>query len=239
MAISCRELINDCAKANGKLGPGRTLSESEFADAFRILQRLLDAWAIEPLLVYATKRDVAALVPSHSPITLGPGGDWPTRPLKIDGIGLVLTGTAPSVETPLAMLTDAEYANQRTKDLTSTLPTLAWYSPKWPLGELYLWPVPLQANSVALYYKQQLEKPDDIEDILDLPPGYELALVDQMAVSTCVLFDQKMTPELYAAARESKARVKSANHTVEAMRCDPAIVNASHAPGIASFYSGE
>lgn len=238
--VTAADLINDAARINGKLGPGRTLSQSEQDDALRIFQRLVDAWTIESLMIFSRTRSTYTLIPGRAPITIGSYGDWETpRPIRIESMGLVLTGVSPSVETPIEMLTDDQWAAKRVKDLASNLPRQCWYNDGWPLGSLYFWPVPIVANDVALYHWAQLTGPAALESIIRFPPGYEQAFVDNLAVATCPLFGRRPTPELQASALESKARLKRYNHTADLMRVDAAIAKGNSAPGIAQFYSGE
>lgn len=234
------DIINDAARASGKLGPGRMLSQSEQDDALRIFQRMVDAWTIERLMVFSITRDTYTLIPGQSPITVGPSGDWVApRPLRIEGMGLVLTNVTPHVETPIKVLTDDQWEGKRVKVLESNLPRECWYNDGWPLGELYFWPVPLEANDIALYTWSQLTAPTSLESIVRFPPGYEQAIVDNLAVQTCALFGRRATPELMDAASSGKARIKRYNHTSDLMRCDRAISGGPQAPGIAQFYSGE
>ena len=238
--VTAADLINDAARASGKLGPGRTLSQSEQDDALRIFQRMVDAWSIESLMIFSRTRTTYTLIPGQAQITIGPVGDWEaTRPIRIESLGLVLTSVSPHVETPIEILTDDQWAAKRVKDLSSNLPRQCWINDSWPLTSLYFWPVPLEANDIALYHWAQLATPTSLDSIIRFPPGYEQAFVDNLAVATCALFGRRALPELMAAALEGKARLKRHNHTADLMRVDRAISNATQAPGIAQFYSGE
>ena len=238
--VTAADLINDAARANGKLGPGRTLSQSEQDDALRIFQRMVDAWTVESLMIFSRTRTTYTIVPGLAPVNIGPVGDWiAPRPLRIESMGLVLTSVSPHVETPIEILTDDQWAAKRVKDLSSNLPRQCWVNDGWPLTALYFWPVPLEANDIAIYHWAQLTTPTSLESIIRFPPGYEQAFVDNLAVATCALFGRRATPELMEAARGGKARLKRYNHAADLMRVDRAISGSTQAPGIAQFYSGE
>lgn len=203
------DLINDAARANGKLGPGRTLSTVEQTDALRIFRRMVDAWSIERLMIADIRRDTYTLTPSLSPHTIGPGGDFDAaRPVRIERMGLVLTGGS---EIPIELLTDQQWAELSVKELESNLPTKCHYSATVPLGELHFWPVPLEACDVALYTWSQLTAPPALDSEIVFPPGYEQAIVDNLAVLTCPLFGRQITPMLLEAANKGKARLKGFN----------------------------
>jgi len=242
MSATAKELLNDAARTNGKLGPGRTLSVSEEADSLRVFQRMIDAWNAEQLLLYSISRDTYGLVSGKSPITIGPGpgSDWVApRPLRLEGLGLVLTYTYPHVETPIKILTNNEWERHTTKDLQSNLPREAWYNNGWPNGEFFFYPVPLEGNDVAVYGWDHLTEPVALDTIISLPPGYEQAIVFNLAVLTCILFQRPVTDYLMQTAIESKALIKRTNYTIDLLRCDPAITGHAAVPGIGQFYSGE
>lgn len=237
--VTAADLINDAARANGKLGPGRTLSASEQGDALRIFQRMIDAWTTERLMVFSLSRDVYTLIPGQGVVSIGPYGDWiAARPLKVESLGLVLTGVQPNVETPIKLATEGEWQAIGVKDLTSPHPRVCSYNSGWPLAEFHFWPVPLEANDIAVYTWQQLASPAALESIVRFPPGYEQAIVDNLAVATCALFGRRPLPELVEAARESKARVKRSGHTSELMRCDSGLSAGAGGVGFESFYTG-
>src|SRR5687767_13071364 len=108
-------------KLLGILAAGESLSAADQADGLVELNSLLGTWANERLLVHGTRRSTHTLTPSLSPHTIGTGGTFAVaRPLRIDGAGLIRVGD--SNETPLRLLTDAEYQDIAEKALTDEAP---------------------------------------------------------------------------------------------------------------------
>jgi len=210
--VTCSDLINDAARACGKLGPGRTLSQSEQDDALRIFQRMMDGWTIARENVYSVNRAEYTLIPNQQMIAIGPVGDWiAPRPVNIDNICLLIQAGTMPVEVPLKVLDDNQWAGTRVKGITATLPTSVWYNGGWPNGELYFYPIPSEANKIVLYTWQQLSVPTSLDSIIRFPPGYEQAIVYSLAVRLCRPWGLNVAPDVAQLARESMAAIQSAN----------------------------
>jgi len=143
----CLQALKEC----GQIGVGQTPLAEDLNDAWTRLQWMLQQWNRKRWLVY---HDVIKLLVSSGAVTysVGPGGQIDTgantqRPDKIEAAFLrQLTQSQPNqIDYPLDLLQSMEdYSKIALKQLVS-FPGVAFYDPSFPLGTLYVWPVP-QAN---------------------------------------------------------------------------------------------
>lgn len=196
-------------KLLGQLAAGEQLSAEDAADGLAELNLLLSSWANERLLVFGTRRATYTLTPNLSPHTIGASGTLATtRPLRIDGAGVVMPGT--TAELPLDVLTDAEYQAVVDKTLTSTLPTRLWVEDTYPNANLWFWPVPTVAATLALYTTSRISA-FAASDVVSLPDGYEDALGHALAMRMAPSFGAEPSPTLVNNAMESLAAIKRTN----------------------------
>ena len=189
-----QDIINDALIEIGMLSPGESADGETSQWAFRKANYLLDYWSARENYVYNTTFDTYTLVPNLSPHTIGPapGATFQVRqrPVKIVSATVILNNVSPNVEIPLAIRDSQWWMQDNTiKGLTSQQPTDLFYSPSFPNGQLYFWPVPTIAYGTRLEVWGLLSQFVSINDPLggpgsstfDLPPGYRNALMLSLA----------------------------------------------------------
>lgn len=125
---------------------------------------------------------------------------------------LVLTSTTPNVDIPLELLDDDGWADVRVKALTSTLPTKLYYSPDFPNGSIYLWPIPLTVNGLRLQTRNLVSQFADLVTDYDFPFGYEDALVCSLAEIAMVSYPRpEMGGLIRQQAQTARALIASVN----------------------------
>lgn len=220
------ELIQDTLEDMGVYAAEEAVSAADQALAFRKLNRMLDSWAGERLALFATLRSTHTLTVGLSPHTIGTGGTFnTTRPVRIDRASITAAG-ATGGETPLDLVTDAEWQALQGKTSSGT-PRVLWIEAAHPLMKLHFNPIPSAADTLVLYTWQQLGQFASTATSVDLPPGYERAITSNLAKELAPSFGVSISAELAETAIESKATLKRMNHRPGAMAMDPAIVGAS------------
>jgi hypothetical protein len=220
-----RDLITDALDLVGVSAPGETVQAADAQRAFRALNRMLSSWNTEGLMVYSINIQTFTLTGNQQSYTIGPGGNFnTTRPERIEQAYLRVPSSS-NLDLPLRLLTDSEWADIRLKPTTSDLPRMLYNDGNNPLSTLYLWPVPTQANVLVLYVWNQLSQYADLSDTVTLPPGYEEAIVYNLAVRLATSFGRPIPPEVSAIAATSKGAIKSVNITPTYLRCDDALVS--------------
>lgn len=181
------------------------------------LNELFDHWNAQSRAIYNINFSTFTLTANHQPHTIGPSGaDFtlsPNRPTAILGANLVLPGSA-AVQVPLNLRDDSWWLQTRVKTLTAAVPTDLYYSPDWPNGSIYLWPIPNAAYQVYLELRNQLSATVAATDTLDLPQGYPQAIRLTLAELLAPSFGQQVSPSTASKARDARAAVFGLNDAI-------------------------
>lgn len=171
--------VNDCLTETYRdiqvLAVGETLSAAQTENGLQKLARLFDNWNAERAGVYANRLTEYTLVPDLNPHTIGPvGGTFTTdqRPVTIDWANIVIS----DVRYPLSPISSQAWAAQTLPLLSTDIPQYIRYEPDWPLGKIYLYPVPSAAHGLELMTRVVLTELV-ASDTLSLPPGYRDAII--------------------------------------------------------------
>lgn len=209
------DLINLALRKLRVLAPSETPTATEYADALIALNLMLDAWTADTCFIYSRTRTPFLLTSSQFVYTVGPTGNFVmTRPIRLESVGLILDNSiANPLEVPVELLLYSdEYAGIVNKNLVATYPRKCWYNPTYPLGTIYLWPVPSGASIyLVLYTSNLLSQFAATSETIALPPGYANALVYNLAIELAEDYGVTPTENVEKLATNSKARVKADN----------------------------
>ncbi len=180
VAVTGRVLITEAFRDITVLSPGQPLDDPEASDGLSKLTRLFDNWNAERAGVYASRFTTYTLVPDLNPHTIGPAASSPTftvtqRPVSIEWANLVIDDGENAVRYQLAIRNSEWWGQLSVPGLATSMPTDLYYSPDWPLGRLYLWPVPTAAYGLELNTRIVLADLG-LDDEVSLPPGYRDAV---------------------------------------------------------------
>ena len=204
-----RELVAASLRLIGALAPGEPLAAQEAKDGLDSINRMIDSWSNDGLMVYSiTQEAPLVLTPDVSTYTLGLAGDLPERPLQIVN-AFLRVGTT---DFPVRILSKDEYASIVLKGMKSTIPNALFDDGGYPQRKITLYPVPSQANSLVLYTKRHLPEIASLDDTITLPPGYERALAFNGAIELAPEYGKSVSAEVLKVADESKSSLKRANH---------------------------
>lgn len=229
-----RDVLTAALRLIGATAPGESLAASEATDGLAVLNRMVDSWSTEELLIYARTRETPyTLTPGTATVTIGSGGNIAVaRPIWIDSA--MIQDASTSIESPLKLLTQEEYGAIPYKTQQSTYPTMVYDDGGYPTRTLTLYPVPSAAHKLVLYTLRPLTTIATLDTALSLPPGYERALISNVAIELAPEYGKAASAELMAQAMESKANIKRANHRSTALRCDEALTGR----GFFNIYTG-
>jgi len=199
------------------LQAGEVPSAEDQATAFLLLNALVSSWALQPGTIQRVVRTTWTIVASQASYTVGVGGQIaiarPASPTAISRIAFQDTSQTPTMEYPgVAPWTEDAYAAIPLKTYTSPYPQGWYYTPTVPLGTLSPWPIPTSATlQGVIYVPTPIAQFAASTDTLVLPDGYELALVENLAVLLAPSWGVPIDPALVASARESKAWIRTRN----------------------------
>jgi hypothetical protein len=185
--VNVNDIITDALIELQVLAPGEAqgIDNDLFNFALRKLNRMMDRWAAREIMAYNVAFNTTfTTIPGHAPHTIGPTGDFVVaqRPVMIPSLSYNLQSGGQSIWLPLAPIDDDDWAMQTIPDLQSTVPTLYYYSPDFPNGSIYLWPVPQAAHLLRIELWGLLPINNAAGGTMALPPGYWDAVVNNLAL---------------------------------------------------------
>ena len=203
-------IIDDAFRQIGWLRTGQTAAPTAVQDAYRQLNMLINEWSTQRWTVKVNERRVNPLVNGTSTYTIGPSGDWLTdnRPTTIDYCTMLQTVGSTTIETPIIMATEQQWAQRvAIKDLATSPPSLIYIRYTVTNLTAQVWPVPTATGgvtySIGIYYGAQLsEWPANLSLDVVLQPAFPEALVKNLAVKIWPMFmlNNKVVKEIGAAA---------------------------------------
>jgi hypothetical protein len=217
------DIISNSLLEIGKLAQGETANAGDVAWGLSKLNRMIDAWNARRLFIFAVNFvETYTLTPGLIPHTIGPSSNIPapnfatvngsTRPARIESAAIILNNINPKVTQPLNPRDADWWANERIKTLQTDLPTEFYYEPDYPLGKIFLWPVPITAWGLELQTWTEFNK-FTTSTTITLPQGYEDAitwsLAETMMASYRVQADR--SAEIRLQARSARAVIQSIN----------------------------
>jgi hypothetical protein len=187
------EIITDTLFDIGAVAVGETPDDDTMQHALRIMRRMINSWSNKRQLIYYTTTEDLTLNGSSS-YTIGSGGDFDTaRPVKILG-AYVQSATDINLE----IIDEARYREISLKDAAGS-PAYLWYSPEYPLGKIYIYP--LAAGTLSLYSLKPLTDMDELTDSISFPEGYEEAIQYNLAVRLAPSYGKGADPVLIGLAK--------------------------------------
>lgn len=211
------------------------LTASELQDGLESLNRMIDSWSLDSLMLYEVVREQFALTSGENPYTIGYGATWDTsRPLKIIDAYLVLNNGSIPVSYPMMVMNYDDYNAVRLKTLSTNFPAYLYYQPSFPIAEVYIYPIfaPNDPSTIGpAYINLTSWKPLDIivdpTAYIELPPGYWEAIVFSLAVRIAEEYQFAIRPQTVALAESAVKRIKRLNTRTPTLQTDTALMNTS------------
>ena len=206
-----------------------TITAAELQDGLESLNRMIDSWSLEDLLLYRVVRETFEVPSGINPICIGVGGNWDTvRPTKIIGAYLTINNSSIPVDYPMQVIGFDDYNDIRLKTLSTNFPSYIYYDPKFPVGQIYLYPLCAGENeSITITSWKPFGVILDPTAYIELPPGYWEALVFNLAVRMAEEYQFDIRPNTSALAIASLKRIKRINQRTMTLQTDVALMNTS------------
>jgi hypothetical protein len=219
------DVVSRSLRLLGVLASGEVPDGAQGQDALAVMNRVVDDFKLESLLVYAIDRIVFPLTAGLQTYAVGTGATWSTpRPVRVEQASWQDNSLTPVLELPLRPLTDEEYEGIRIRTETSTQPTHFYYDQAYPAGNMFFYPAPTLARNIVLYPWHQLAGNYGLADVVAFPPGYQSLLEYALAVELAPEYGVTPSPIVTAMAGQSKAKIKSQNMASPLMTVDPALL---------------
>jgi hypothetical protein len=211
------------------------LTAAELADGIQSLNRMLDQWGVEELMLYQVKREAFELITNQNPYTIGLGATWNTiRPIRIIDAYLTLNNGSIPVDYPMQVLNYDDYNAIRLKTLSTNFPSYIYYQPSFPVGEVYIYPLyaPNDPSTqgpalITLTSWTPLPLITDPTCYIELPPGYWEAIVFNLAIRIAEEYQFDIRPTTVALAQNALRIIKRMNQRTVTLQTDTALMNTS------------
>lgn len=218
-----RALITDALLDIGIGALGEELHQSIMNRALNIGNRMLSKWSADTGVVDSVLDELTWTSGSQS-MTIGTGGDLnTTRPIEITGF----QSRKSTLDYTLTQVSFEQYQTTILKSTSTDYPDVFAYQNTYPLGTLYLYPVPASNLSIRIQSKKPLSL-ITLDDDVSWPSGWEEAFQTNLSVRSAPAFGKSARRELFSFAKEALDIIKDANEDNEEMWPD------SMLPGINS-----
>lgn len=209
---TANELIESAALKMGAKDSGEALTPSEATDSLSILNSMLENMANKKLMVYQIVQDSFTWPALASSRTIGTAGDFnATRPVRIEE-GTYFRETN-NQDYPVNIIRNrSTYDAIITKEITSTYPDHLFYDPAYPLGVLYVYPVPDVSLTLKLNSWKTLQSFATLTTDLALPPGYRWMIEHNLAVALEAVFSFTAPANVVREAKSSMSDLMRVNH---------------------------
>src|SRR5271167_3083984 len=142
-------------------------------------------------LVFYSLPDAAQAVPPNFP-TFSP------RPIELYSANLLLTSSSPPARVQLRIIDENEWMSKPVPQVLSDVPTELYYNPKFPNGEIRLYPLQSSAYGLEMMVLNDLPAQILQTTVFALPPGYREAVTYELAIALGPSFSKPISADLRA-----------------------------------------
>lgn len=222
--------------------PGEQLLDVDAAQGLIALNAMLDSWSNESLTCYAILEQSVLLIPNVAQYTIGPGGMInSTRPLRLKfGVGAAYTLDTQGTRYPIDVVAQEVWNQITLSTINSSIPTVLFYDPQFPLAKLNFYPVPNTGGYTA-YWDSYLaiSTLPSLQTVLSLPVGYQEAIQLNLALKLKPIYPRAiLDPSTIKGASDAKRNIKVNNQRDITAVFDPELIARSSQATLADFYRG-
>jgi hypothetical protein len=214
---SIGDLINLALEDSGAFDPGKPPSYQDTQDALWRLNMTIAQWNQRRWLIYHLV-DTSVNCTGALSYSVGSGGDFNIqRPANIEAayIRQVVPSNPTPIDWPLSQIMSREEYTQIALKTLSAAPSEAFfYDSGYPLGRLYPWPLPNNQYQLHILTKEVLSQFATAQDVVNLPPEYELALHATIVVDARSAYQLPPDPVKIGKAKAALNTLRKANFQV-------------------------
>lgn len=197
-----RDLVKSSLRLIGVLGAGENMENDEATDALSVLNQMLSLWSADGNVLFNNSVDTKTLTTAYQ-YTMGIGGDINTaRPANIQAVTINTGGATTNLNIWRSdVYSTIEFPIQGT-------PEDIYVNSGFPLLTLSLNPKPVGGEVMTIYSQKPLTSLT-LNDTLQLPDGYEMALRYNLAMYLAPEYEREVTPSVRDTAMTSFATIKN------------------------------
>jgi len=197
-------IVYDAMYQAGVLGQDQTPSSGDTQLVLRRLQRMVDSWSNEKLMIFRNDEESFTMVAGQQSYTTSvlAGG----RPININSMRVRLN----NIDYPVDQIDQLKWNGISYKN-TTAIPRWFYYDMNYPVATMFFYPIPYAAFTCYLYCQREIQGNLDMTTVLVMPLGYEAALVACLAVDIMPSFGKQATQQQQKDAIDTKGRLKRTN----------------------------
>jgi hypothetical protein len=235
------DLITLALRDSGVIGTGQNPLAQDVNDAFTRLNQMLAQWQRKRWLIWHLI-DLGILSTGQQSYSIGPGGDIevPVRPDRLESAffrQIVNTSVPNQIDYSLEILESREDYNRIALKQLSSFGMYVFYDSAWPLGNIFVWPVP-QASiyEIHISIKELLNAFTTLNETIMLPPEYEAAITFSLMQRLRVAYRLPKDPGIDGLAKDALNTLRKANTQIGRLQMPTGIVRPS---GYYNVYSDQ
>ena len=214
MAITGATIVQDTLIELGVIDASGTVSTNDSDYCLRKLNRLVDGWATQNLMIYGLNETSFTMTAGTA--TYSTGVSFTTRPTSINSIFVRLS----NIDYPVDVV-DVQTYDDIAYKLTQAIPNQCYIRWSFPDALLTFYPVPNAAYTCFVEWVGPLTSGAIASGTsLSLPLGYERALVQTLVVECAPAYGVQLSAASVQSAVDSVANLKRLNYEPLRMNTD-------------------
>lgn len=214
---TARTLITRAMQKIGVLVKSEAPDADEAEDALVSLNMLLESWSNDSATLTSRAWESFTLTSGVATYTMGSGQTFnTTRPTNIVASYIRNGG----LDTPVGIISDEAYNSITFKALTG-IPQMLNYDNAYPTDNLRLYPVPASGYTIFLLSEKPLTSFATLDTDASLPPGWERALIYNLALELAPEYNQQPDGSIVKIAADSLGLVRKATIRARPMDAYP------------------
>jgi hypothetical protein len=202
---TARTIVKKAMQKIGVLVKSETPDDDEANDALDALNALIDSWSNYGANIYSRVTETFPLS-GATDYSIGEGQTFDTiRPIQIVNAFV----SSSNVDYPLNIINREGY-NQISQKNTGGIPYYLVYNNNFPFAQITLYPVPDGSYTLTILSEKAVLGFETLDTVLSLPPGWERALIYNLAIEIAPDYGQQVTPAVGNTATKSLGAIKLA-----------------------------
>ena len=195
------ELIHSSFRLIGAIAGAETLETNELNDALVSLNQMIASWNNEGASLVSRERLTVSVSGSNQYVL-------PKRPVRIESASVASGG----IDYPLEIVDSAGWEAIPEKQAQSVYVRKLYCDYGYPTATVYIAPIPRLGGTLEMWIYTALTQFATVNDTINLPPGYEIALRYNFAVALLPEYPRTaVDPTLPAQAQNYKASIVQLN----------------------------
>ena len=235
-----RDIVNLALKTANVVGVGQSSLPEDINDCFNMLNMMIAQWQRRRYMVYNLKT-VSLQATGATSYTIGLGQQFNTeRPAKIESAFFRMQSGSPlPVDYPLQVLRAKEDYDRISIKTLNAFPEYVFYDSAFPVGNVYVWPVPNNQYQIFLTVMTQLQSFQNLSEVIVMPNEYLDAMHWNLADRITAMYGMPQNPQITNYAKASMLAIKEVNSQIPLLHMPVALRGKSGAYNIyGDFYVG-